>query len=92
MGCKVMTGIVTLLVTVMTVAALIGVWMTHMTAEGWMFGTPNGSLSVIAFVVSVMCWLKLVKKMCPCGSKGMCKDGSCGGMCPGCGKSPCMCK
>ena len=83
-GCKVIVSIVALLTTVTTVATLIGVYMTHVTAEGWMFGTPNGSLSVLAFLVSIMCWLKLVKKMCPCGKKG--------GVCPGCGTSPCSCK
>ena len=86
MGCKVVVGIVALLTTVTTIATLIGVYQTHVTAEGWMFGSPNGSLAVIAFVVSIMCWVKLVKKMCPCGSKG-----SCGG-CSGCGQSPCVCK
>ncbi len=90
-GCKFIVGIVALLTTITTIATLIGVYNTHMTAEGWMFGTLNGSLAIIALLLSVMCWLKLVKKMCPCG-KGSCAGGSCGGGCPGCGNDPCTCK
>ncbi len=81
-----MVAVVALLSTVTTVATLIGVYMTHVTMDGWKFGTIDGSLSVIAFLVSVMCWLKLVKKLCPCSSGGSC------GACPGCGTSPCSCK
>ena len=84
-----MVAIVALLTTVTTIATLIGVYMTHITPEGWMFGSLNGSVAVIAFLASIMCWLKLVKKMCPCGSKGAC---GAGGMCPGCGHSPCTCR
>ena len=83
-GCKVIVSIVTLLTTLTTIATLVGVYQTHVTAEGWMFDSANGSLAVIAFLVSIMCWLKLVKKLCPCG-KMM-------GGCPGCGQSPCACK
>ena len=89
-GCKALVAIVALLTTVTTVAALTGVYVTHMTPEGWMFGTLNGSVAIIAFLASVMCWLKLVKKLCPCG-KSSCASGSCGA-CPGCGTSPCSCK
>lgn len=85
-GCKFVVVIVALLTTITTVATFIGVWQTHMTAEGWSFGTTNGSLAVIAFVASIMCWLKLVKKICPCGK------GSCGGACSSCGTDPCSCR
>ncbi len=87
--CKIASGIVGLLVTVTTVATLIGVWMTHNTPEGWAFGTPNGSLSVIAFVVSAAVWLKIFKKMCGCCGKkgGACKDGACTD--GGCGDGSC---
>ena len=92
-GCKALTAIVALLSTLTTIATAIGVYQTHLTDQGWMFGTANGSLAVLAFIVSIMCWLKLVKKMCPCGKKAMCADGSCaGGSCPGCGTNPCSCK
>ena len=92
-GCKALVVIVALLTTATTVATAIGVYMTHYTVEGWMFGTLNGSVAIVAFLVSIMCWLKLVKKLCPCGTMGgaCCGSGSCGG-CPGCGTSPCSCK
>ena len=83
--CGVCKALVALLTTVTTVATLIGVYMTHVTPEGWMFGSLNGSVAVVAFLLSIMCWLKLVKKLCPCGKMG-------GGMCPGCGHSPCTCR
>jgi ABC-type nickel/cobalt efflux system permease component RcnA len=82
-GCKGITAVVTLLLTVVAIASLLGVYNTHMTAEGWMFGTLNGSVAIIAFTAAIMCWIKLVKKMCPCGKSGMC---------PGCGHNPCTCK
>ena len=75
-ACKGLVAIVALLTTATTVATALGVWMTHMTPEGWMFGTLNGSVAVIAFLFSIMCWLKLVKKLCPCGKMGA--DGACG--------------
>ena len=89
MGCKFLVAIVALLTTVTTIATLIGVYMTHVTIDGWKFGTMDGSLAVVAFVVSMMCWLKLVKKLCPCNKMG---GSSCGGGCPGCGNDPCSCK
>ncbi len=85
-------AVVALLTTLTTVATALGVYQTHVTADGWMFGTANGSLAILAFLVSIGIWLKLVKKLCPCGKKGSC-DGACaGGNCPGCGTEPCSCK
>ena len=83
-GCKVLCGIVALLLTLTTIAAALGVYHAHLGPDGtWMFGTLAGSVSLFTFIVSMVAWLKIVKKMCPCGSKG--------GMCPGCGQSPCKC-
>lgn len=89
-GCKALVTIVALLATATTVAAAIGVYMTHYTAEGWMFGKMDGSLAIVALLISVMCWLKLVRKVCPCCKiGGACCDG---GGCSACGTSPCSCK
>ena len=101
-GCKVLTGIVAFLTTLTTVAAVIGVWRTHITPAGWVFGTAEGSLALLVFIVSLMVWLKLVKKMCPCnkmgagcpcggaGCKGECQNG--GAKCSMCHHMPCTCK
>lgn len=70
-GCKFIVSVVAFLTTITTVATIIGVYMTHMTIDGWKFGTIDGSLSIVAFVVSIMVWLKLVKKLCPCGKTSM---------------------
>jgi hypothetical protein len=86
-GCKIVTAIVALLVTALTIAALVGVYVTHVTPEGWLFGSLNGSAAIIALLFSLKFWHRLVKKLCPCK-----KGGCCGGACPGCGTSPCSCK
>lgn len=75
------------------IAALLGVWNAHMTDAGWVFGSPEGSLSLIALVATGMGVLK-ASKNCPCRGKGCGAGCGCGdkaGMCPGCGKSPCVC-
>ena len=82
-GCKAVKIIVTLLLTATTLATLLGVWKTHSTPSGWMFGTMEGSLAILAFVLSVTIWVKMVKCLCPCSK---------GGMCPGCGQDPCVCR
>lgn len=84
-GCKALIGIVALLTTFTTIAALVGVYSTHMTADGLRFGTVDGSLAIVALLVSMMCWLKLVKKLCPCGK-------ACGADCGACGTDKCGCK
>ncbi len=94
MVCKFFTALVLLLVTLTTVAAAIGVWHTHVMPTGvWVFGTAEGSLSLLVLIVSLMAWLKLFKKMCSCGSKMGCGTGSCscgmGGACM-CGKDGMM--
>jgi hypothetical protein len=83
-GCKAILGIVALFLTATTIAALLGVYNAHMTADGFVFGALNGSASLATFILSLVAWLKVVKKMCPC--KSAC------GMCPGCGTKPCSCK
>lgn len=82
--CKTLSALVALLLTATSIATAIGVYVTHVTVDGWKFGMMDGSLAVVAFVVSIICWLKLVKKLCPCGKMG-------GGMCGACGHSPCTC-
>ena len=96
-GCKAILALVCLLVTVLTIAAAIGVYKSHVLPDGWDFGSLNGSLAILTLVVSVMAWLKLVKKLCPCGKGGLCSSGGCGGGscgdgCGACGQSPCNCK
>ncbi len=99
--CKIVAGLVALVLTLTTIAAVIGVYMTHVSPAGWVFGSTAGSVALVTFILSLMAWFKVVKKMCPCSSKGCgsgcgCGGGSCdcgdGGKCPGCGKSPCVCK
>lgn len=105
-GCKLFGAVVALLLTLTTIAALVGVWVTHFTESGMLFGSLNGSIALITLIISLMAWLKVVKKMCPCGKGGCCDmGGGCGsgkggcdcksgmdGKCPMCHRMPCVCK
>ena len=106
-GCKVCAGIVALVLTLTTIAAFLGVWNTHNTDAGWVFGTTQGSIALVTFIISIMAWKKMVGKMCPCRSKGACGGCPCGKencscprpgagvdgpKCSMCGKMPCRCK
>ncbi len=84
-GCKT-AGILSLIVIgLLSIAALVGVYMAHMTAEGMLFGTLEGSLSIVAAIFGVKATSKLCKSVCPCNSKGgKCCDSSdcnCGDSC-----------
>ncbi len=67
-ACKVIRIIVSLLLLAATVAAFIGMWHNHVTPTGWVFGTTEGSLSILTFVASLMLLFKTSKKLCPCNS------------------------
>ncbi len=49
-----------------SIAALIGVYETHVVSGGVQFGSTSGSLAILAFTVSIMAW---GKKMVCCMSK-----------------------
>ncbi len=76
MACKVVAVIVFVLMALLAVAALLGVWTTHMGPAGLQFGTPEASLSIIAAAIALMIAKKMACKMCPCGKKACC-DGKC---------------
>ncbi len=77
-GCMIGKWIVAAALLLVAVAALIGVYQTHVVTGSdssrvmIQFGSTSGSLAIIAFVVSVMAWCK---KMVACmsGSCEMCK-------------------
>lgn len=92
LACKIIAGLVALVFTLTSVAAFVGVYVTHVTVDGWSFGTLNGSVALATLIVSLAAWLKTVKKLCPCNSKGGCGCGDArGGGCPGCGRDSCQC-
>jgi hypothetical protein len=59
--CLVLHVIVSLFLFVAFVAAGIGVYMAHVTDVGMAFGTPTGSLALLAFVATLMTFFKSVK-------------------------------
>ncbi len=72
-GCMIGKWIVALLLLLTSVAALVGVYQSHVISIGadvsrlaLQFGSTSGSLSIIAFTISVMAWYK---KMVCCLSK-----------------------
>lgn len=74
-GCMVCKWIVAVLLLLVAIAALVGVYQTHVVTGSdasrtmIQFGSTSGSLAIIAFVVSVMAWCK---KMAACMS-GSCE-------------------
>jgi hypothetical protein len=52
--------VVVLLYLLVTIAAGVGVYKSHLLSSGATFGTTSGSLSIIAFVLSLTVLLKAV--------------------------------
>jgi hypothetical protein len=63
--CIVSKWAVAILLFLTSIAALIGVYNTHIVSGGVQFGSSGGSFAIIAFTVSVMAW---GKKMACCMS------------------------
>lgn len=71
--CKSLKWTVTVLFFLVSVAALVGVYQTHvlLSSDGarmsMQFGTTSGSLAIMAFVAAVTCWMKqMVSCMTSC--------------------------
>ena len=61
--------VVAILLFLTSVASLIGIYQTHVVNGGIQFGSTSGSLAILAFTASIMCW---GKKMASCMS-GTCE-------------------
>lgn len=85
MVCKTVGALCLLVVVVLAIAALVGVYVSHSTPT-WNFGSPDGSLAIIAAIAGVTVAKKMMRKMCPCGCSK-----SCGAGC-GCGMANCNCE
>ncbi len=77
-SCTVGKWIVCLLLLLVAVAALVGVYQTHVIVGtdparfAIQFGSTSGSLSILAFVVAVMAWGKKMS-CCMSGTCEVCK-------------------
>ncbi len=77
-GCQTFKWIVCVLLLLVAIAALFGVYQTHMIVGSdparfaVQFGSTSGSLSILAFVVSVMAFGKKMS-CCMSGSCEVCK-------------------
>lgn len=87
--CKILSALVALVMTYVMVAALLGAWTA--TVGFSMLSSSSASLPLLTLAVSAMIWLKMVKKLCPCGKKMCGCGGGMPGACPMCGKNPCVC-
>lgn len=88
-GCNAMKVVTWALLGLFEIAALIGIWSTHM-RSGIFSGSNEASLALLVAIIGLMLWSKACTKMCPCT-----KMSSCGmqcDKCPGCGTMPCVCK
>lgn len=84
-GCRIVAGIITLILTLTTVVAVVGVYMTHVTPTGYVFGTVEASFALVTLILSLMAWYKVYKKMCPCSMGGAAAGCHCGGAACDCG-------
>ena len=77
-GCLVVKWVVCVLLFLTSIAALVGVYQTHVIVGAdparvaIQFGSTSGSLAIIAFVVSVLAWCKKMV-CCMSGSCEVCK-------------------
>lgn len=60
-ACLVTHIVVGALLFLASIAALLGVYMSHVLSTGLTFGTSSGSLSLIAFAICVMAFGKQMK-------------------------------
>ncbi len=65
-GCTLTNVVSTVLLFISALASAIGVYKAHVLAAGATFGTSNGSLSLIAFALSLTLLTKSMKACCGC--------------------------
>ncbi len=63
-GCMIVHTILAVLLLLATLTSLIGVYKAHVLADGLTFGTTTGSLSLIAFAITVVVFKKVMKSCC----------------------------
>jgi len=74
--------IVALLLILVVIATFGGVWQMVVMPGNWSLGSSDQSLALLAFVIALMAWFKVAKKLCPCSRRGSCAM---------CGNNPCTC-
>lgn len=65
-GCGIANYVALVLLAIGTIATVIGVYKAHLLPAGATFGTSNGSLSLIAFVLAVTLLKKTFCGCCGC--------------------------
>lgn len=63
--CSVVHWVIAVIILLSAIASVIGVYKAHFLAGGATFGTTNGSLSIMAMVVS-LAFLAKMMMYCPC--------------------------
>lgn len=75
-ACKFFRVIVSVLLLVAVVASAIAMWNTHVLATGFVFGTTEGTLAIIAFAFTLTKFYKVAKRLCTCGCGDSCNCGT----------------
>lgn len=66
-ACAALNWLICLLLFFSTLTAITGVYRVHFGGGGMVFGSSNGSLSLIAFVISLALWSKwMCRCLCSC--------------------------
>lgn len=61
---------IALLLFLAALGALVGMYKAHFLGGGMVFGTTSGSLSILAFSVTLTLWAKFMCHCCGCMGKG----------------------
>ncbi|HVW66668.1 MAG TPA: hypothetical protein VHA78_02960 [Candidatus Peribacteraceae bacterium] len=81
-GCRAHRFIVALLLILSVIVAFGGVWQTIVMPGTWSLGSAEQSFALLVFVIALMAWFKVAKRLCGCSRKSCCSM---------CGNCPCTC-
>ncbi len=59
--CKLVKWLVALVLFLVSIAALVGVYQTHVFTDHVEFGSGPGSFAIIAFTIALVAWTKQMK-------------------------------
>jgi uncharacterized membrane protein YkgB len=67
-SCTILNLVVGVVAALVSLAALVGVWKSHVLSSGLTFGTTSGSLSIMALALSLFLLKKAMAAcFCQCG-------------------------
>ncbi len=76
--CKIASIVFAIVYAATAIIAIISLYRLQVVAKEMFFGATETSVATIALIASMMAFMKMMKKICPCCAKG-CKSGACTG-------------